>query len=54
MSKAFDKVWHDGLIFKLKQNGINGKLLSLLHDYLKDRHQCVVINGQTSNWSPVK
>ena len=22
ISKAFDKVWHDGLIFKLKQNGI--------------------------------
>ena len=26
MSKAFDKVWHEGLIFKLKQNGIEGKL----------------------------
>ena len=24
ISKAFDKVWHDGLIFKLKQNGISG------------------------------
>ena len=23
ISKAFDKVWHDGLIFKLKQNGIS-------------------------------
>ena len=22
ISKAFDKVWHDGLIFKLKQNGV--------------------------------
>ena len=29
MSKAFDKVWHEGLIFKLKQNGIEGKFLSL-------------------------
>ena len=29
MSKAFDKVWHEGLIFKLKQNGIEGKLLFL-------------------------
>ena len=28
MSKAFDKVWHDGLIFKLKQNGIEGNLLN--------------------------
>ena len=29
-SKAFDKVWHEGLIFKLKQNGIPGNLLNLL------------------------
>ena len=24
ISKAFDKVWHKGLIFKLKQNGVKG------------------------------
>ena len=29
ISKAFDKVWHKGLIYKLKQNGISGKLLQL-------------------------
>ena len=29
ISKAFDKVWHDGLIFKMRQNGISGKLLKL-------------------------
>ena len=32
MSKAFDKVWHKGLIFKLKQNGISGNLLSTITD----------------------
>ena len=26
ISKAFDRVWHKGLIFKLKQNGIDGAL----------------------------
>ena len=28
MSKAFDKVWHNGLIYKLKQNGVSGDLLN--------------------------
>ena len=37
ISKAFDKVWHDGLLFKLKQNGIDGILLSLLTSYLTNR-----------------
>ena len=27
ISKAFDKVWHDGLVFKLRQNGISGKMI---------------------------
>ena len=30
ISKAFDKVWHEGLIYKLKQNGISGKLLNII------------------------
>ena len=54
MSKAFDKVWHDGLVYKLKQNGIKGKLLSLLINYLNQRKQRVVINGQVSNWAPIR
>ena len=36
-SKAFDKVWHEGLVFKLEQNGISGKLLRLIKDFLNDR-----------------
>ena len=35
ISKAYDKVWHDGLIYKLKQNGIKDKLLCLLKGFLK-------------------
>ena len=34
MSKAFDKVWHDGLIFKLKSYGINPNILFFLKNYL--------------------
>ena len=50
MSKAFDKVWHEGLIFKLKQNGVDGNLLNLFKDYLTNRKQRVVLNGQESDW----
>ena len=54
ISKAFDKVWHDGIINKLEQNGITGKLHKLLHDFLVNRQQMVVLNGQVSSWSNVK
>ena len=37
ISKAFDKVWHEGVLFKLSQNGISGNLLELLTDFLKNR-----------------
>ena len=53
ISKAFDKVWHDGLIFKLKQNGISGNLLNLLSNFLRNRKQRVVLNGQSSSWADV-
>ena len=48
IAKAFDKVWHDGIIFKLTQNGISGNLLNLLRDFLNERKQRVVLNGQFS------
>ena len=47
--KAFDKVWHKGIIFKLQQNEISGKLLRVLSDFLKDRKQRVIVNGQVSS-----
>ena len=52
--KAFDKVWHEGLIFKLQQNGIFGNLLNLLCDFLRNRKQRILLNGQVSGWSDVK
>ena len=54
ISKAFDKVWHDGLIYKLKQNGVAGDLLDTLTNFLKERKQRVVLNGQYSTWSNVE
>ena len=48
VSKAFDKVWHNGLIFKLKRFGITGILLSWF--FLENRIQRVVLNGKASQW----
>ena len=53
ISKAFDKVWHKGLLYKLKSVGISGDLFNLLENYLSGRLQRVVLNGQTSSWRPV-
>ena len=53
ISKAFDKVWHQGLHCKLKQNGISGELLDILTDFLDNRTQRVILNGQYSSWARV-
>ena len=53
ISKAFDKVWHDGIVFKLQTYGAEGELLSLLKNYLENREQRVVLNGQTSEWRKI-
>ena len=54
ISKAFDRVWHDGLIFKLRSYGITGPFLSLLRNFLSDRFQRVVLNGQSSEWKLIQ
>ena len=51
MSKAFDKVWHEGLLFKLR---INGKLINLLKSYLSNWKQRVLINGSESDWGQIE
>ena len=53
ISKTFDKVWHEGLLFKHEHIGISGNLLSLLKSFLNNRFQRVVLNCQCSNWSSV-
>ena len=47
-SKAFDHVWHQGLLYKLKCIGITGDLLSWFQSYLHKRHQRVIIHGSNS------
>ena len=41
------------MIFKLTQNGISGNLLNLLGDFLNQRKQRVILNGQFSIWKNV-
>ena len=54
ISKAFNKVWHEGLLFKPKAMGISNAWLELIESFLKNRFQRVVLNGQMSEWLPVK
>ena len=49
ISKAFDRVWHEGLLFKLRESGISGSLLLWLTDYLSERKQRVVLSGSVSD-----
>ena len=53
ISKDFRKVWHEGLLLKLKLNGISGNLLKIMEDFLANRYQGVVLNGQVSKWAAV-
>ena len=53
VSKAFDRVWHRGLLFKLKQIGIEGQILNWLTDYLQNREQKVVLDGFNSGWEEI-
>lgn len=54
ISKAFDRVWHKGLLFKLSTFGIRGPLLQWLSSYLSYRQQRVVYANSRSQWSSVK
>ncbi len=45
---AFDRIWHRGLLEKLRTKGIHGNLLQVLGDYLQGRTLQVVVNGQAS------
>ena len=53
ISKAFDRVWHEGLLHKLEKYGIRGELLKWFKSYLSERRQRVGI-GQTSDVYSIK
>ena len=53
ISKAFERVWHGRLIYKIKSFGISGTPLKLIETFLSNRYQRVVLNGQSSSWAEV-
>ena len=58
ISKAFDKVWHNCLHYKLMQNGVSGNLLNVVNDFLCQRKQNVFLRYSLCHrlmlkqWSP--
>ena len=50
MSKASDRTWHEGLIYKVKCSAVSGELLTLIHNFLTNRQQRVVLNGKCLQW----
>ena len=54
ISKSFDHVWHEGLIYKLKAAGVSGDVLRWFQSYLSGRRQRVVLPGSFSEWVYIK
>ena len=50
ISKAFDEVWHEGLLYKLTQNGKSRNLINIIKDFLSLRKERVVLKRLHSTW----
>ena len=53
ISKAFDRVWHAGLLHRLKSYGISGQMFGLISYFLSNRWLRVVLDGKSSQEYPV-
>ena len=45
ISKAFDRVWHAGLLHKLRSYGISGRIFKIIESFLYDRKIKVILDG---------
>ena len=54
ISKAFNRVWHAGLLHKLKSHGISGQICGLISSFLSNRWLRVVVDGKSSQEYLVK
>ena len=53
ISKAFDRLWHAGLLLKLKSYGISGPIFGLISSFLSNRWFLAVLDGKSSQEYPV-
>ena len=53
ISKAFDRVWHAGLLHKLRSSEISGQIFGLISSFLSNRRLGVVLDGKSSQEYPV-
>ena len=51
--KAFDKVPHQRLLLKLKSHGMGNSIINWIEQWLTDRRQRVVVDGEVSCWKSV-
>jgi len=54
ISRAFDRVWHEGLIHKLKKLGVDGDMINILTSFLANRMQRTTIDGKYSEWAEIR
>jgi hypothetical protein len=53
IKKAFDSVWHEGLLFKLFRAGVKGRSWRWIADFLRGRKFSIVHSGASSDWYDV-
>ena len=49
LKKAFDRVWHKGLLAGIRFAGVTGSAHEWLASYLSERHQVTLVDGQLSS-----
>ena len=54
ISKAFDRVWQEGLIYNLKTVVVFNNSLTIFQLFLEIRYQRVLLNGPNSHWELIK
>ena len=54
IKKAFGRVWHAGLLHRLRACGVSGSLLDWFKDYLSNRQQRVVLPGAFFEWTFIR